>query len=535
MKSIISSFKNIFILVVVSVIAFSLGFTLQNQDPKENALQRLEQLGLLEQNFTSPSWTQYLRARTAMQNAIKNLVSAEMPYNVNMSINGDPSTRMGFAWFTNPGVTGGKLQIVEGEQTDYSAFANPMYTINATTAAVNNINYNVSRNYLLELAGIPDNTKRSYRSNKALATNLRPNTTYSFRVGKDGSWSGIGTFTTAKSGKDDFSFIYITDTQARTDEMFDISRKTVQAARKMLPQAGFLICTGDLVETNATNNSEWEWEQWFETMQDVWYTTPIAPVQGNHDSSPNRNMFYHFNTDTAFNVNRSPDAQLAMNGTVYSFVYGDALFLVVNYEDYRKGEPYFQALEDWMARQIEANKDVKWKIATQHKTIYTGAAHQDGADGRIIRERMAPVYDRLNIDLVLQGHDHIYEVIGPVYNHEWVRGSVSNVEEEKPRTQRENMTGKRGGVFNVQKGTLYFINNSAGRKKYEPRTQTEMTNAFERHGVNNYFSMFTGKFGQDGDPTFSNIEVSTNQIKITTYSVNFNGETTEFDSFVIVK
>jgi len=62
-----------------------------------------------------------------------------------------------------------------------------------------------------------------------------------------------------------------------------------------------------------------------------------------------------------------------------------------------------------------------------------------------------------------------------------------------------------------------------------------MTDAFDKHGVNDYFGLFTGKFGQTGEPTFSNVEVSSERIKITTYTVNHYGRATEFDSFVIVK
>lgn len=527
--------KKIINILIISVIAFCLGFTIKQQEPKINALLKLEQLGLNEKYFSTPTWTRYLRAYVNLQKAINDLESFEKPYNVNMTINGNPTSRMGFAWFTNFGVTGGKLQIVEGKHASHSSFAKPTNTVYATSTSIPNMNYNAERNELLSLTGIPDNSKRSYQSNKSLASGLKANTTYSFRVGKEGAWSNIGTFTTAKTGKDDFSFIYVADTQARTDENFDVSRKTVQTARKMFHDVNFLLCAGDFVDSGGSENSEWEWEQWFETMQNVWYTTPIVPVQGNHDASPNSNLFYHFNTDTAFNQNRAADSRLTMNGTVYSFVYGDALFLVINYEDFKKGEPFFKAIEEWMTQQIKANTHIKWKIVTQHRNMYTGANHQDSSDGKLLRERMTPVYDRLNIDLVIQGHDHVYQVMGPLYNHQLVKSGISGVIEEKPETPRENMSGKRGGIFNVQKGTLYFVNNSGGRKKYDPRTEKTMNEAVDKHGVSNYFSLFTGKFGQTGEPTFSNVEVSSAQIKITTYTVNYENKTNEFDSFVIVK
>ena len=67
-------------------------------------------------------------------------------------------------------------------------------------------------------------------SNKAIVTGLTANTAYSYRVGKSGAWSSICHFTTAKTTKDPYSFIYFTDPQANTDEMFAVSSKTIHAA-----------------------------------------------------------------------------------------------------------------------------------------------------------------------------------------------------------------------------------------------------------------------------------------------------------------
>lgn len=191
---------------------------------------------------------------------------------------------------------------------------------------------------------------------------------------------------------------------------------------------------------------------------------PLVVAQGNHDTSSNSNFSWHFNTDNTFNTTSA--VPTTMEGTVYSFVQGDALFMVINYEDYKK-EGYFDALADWMRKQVEEHKDVKWRIATFHKNMFTGSkSHQSDSDGRLVREHMLPVFNELHIDVALQGHDHIYEVIGPVNNltKTLVDGAVEEVETVVPGGVRENMIGKQGGVFNVNEGTLYFLNNSAGKK-----------------------------------------------------------------------
>jgi len=462
--------------------------------------------------------------------SLKDLKPKDMPYSIGMTFNGDPQSRMGFAWFTNENEKGGMVQIVAGKNKSHADFATPLKQITAKCDTMLNRNYCVSGNNLSALAGITNNTKKSYVRNKALATELTPNTTYSFRVGKPGAWSEIGTFTTAKQSKENFSFIYTTDPQANAVDMFDISQKTTHTAQRIYPNTNFWLSCGDLIETSGSTNSEWEYEQFFETQQDIFMHNPFVPVAGNHDKSKNKNFTYHFNTDSiGFDHTLSTTP-----GSVYSFVYGDALFMALSYEDYSV-TGYLDALSTWMRAQVAAHPDTKWRIAFYHKTMYTGSgSHQSDADGKAVRDKMAPLFDELKIDLALQGHDHIYEVMGPIKNKNLVAGAITN-QINVTFDARENVTGKWGGIFDVQDGTLYFLNNSAGKKKYEPRTQAQMQSAETALGLTNYFGMFTGRFGQTGRPTFSNINVSSDTIAIATYEVSDAGEASLFDSFKVIK
>jgi len=494
---------------------------------------------LTESNYTIPSWTLMKRAAVAavaakdsastsqLQLAMNGLKANENPYSISSTFNGSPTSRLGFAWYTNAGVTGEKVEIVAGNSTDFSS---PAFSVNATATTLNNVNYNVSSNSLLSLAKMADNLKRNYESNKALVTGLTPNTTYSYRVGKPGAWSEVGTFTTAKNSKDAFSFVYTTDPQANTVDMFDISQKTTHAANAMYPNANFWLSCGDLVETSGSTNSEWEYEQFFQTQQDIFLKKPFVPVTGNHDKTLNKNFTNHFNTESvAFD-----QAKSTTPGSNYSFVYGDALFMALSYEDYSVAG-YLDDLTTWMRAQVAANPNTKWRIAYYHKTMYTGSsAHQSDTDGMACRNAMGPVFDELHIDLALQGHDHIYEVMGPIKAKTLVANAVKN-QINITFDARANLTAKSGGIFNVLNGTLYFLNNSAGRKKYEPRTQTQMAGVETGLGLTNYFGMFSGRFGQTGNPTYSNITVSTDTIDIKTYEVNDLGVASPFDSFKVVK
>jgi acid phosphatase type 7 len=495
---------------------------------------------LVDSNYTLPSWTLFLRARTklvregsedaayALKDAMAALQPKEIPYSVVTTINGDPATRMAFNWFGNANVSGGKVEIVSGRTTDAAAFAHPTLSVDATTSAYTT-NYNIAANGLGILAGIVDNTKKTYAVNKALATGLTANTIYSYRVGKPGAWSLIGHFTTAKNDKSAYSFIYFTDPQAQTDAMFSISAKTMHTAVSTVPNARFILSCGDLVESTSPN-AEWEYEQFFQTQQDIWSEYAFAPLEGNHDNSSNKNFTRHFNTT----VTPFDSALSTVPGSVYSFVYGDVLFLAMSYESYNV-PGYLDSLKTWMGRQVAAHPDTKWRVAFYHKTMYTGSqSHQSDADGRMVRDTMGPLFDSLHIDLALQGHDHVYEVIGPVKNKTLVAGAVTN-QTTVTADARENVTGKLGGTFDVANGTMYFLNNSAGKKKYEPRSKAVMDSVEAGLGLTNYFGLFTGRFGQTGEPTFSEVKVSSDSINISTYTVNDAGAATLFDAFKVVK
>ena len=521
-----------------------------------------------EIEYTVPSMTELKRRLKAVMEAptdcnmvdldfaITNRKDKNMPYNIVMNIfgehaaygnDGDPTNQMAFSWFTNSGITGGKVQILAGIDVSENDFDLPLYEINATCTPTGNLNYyNVSKNTdLVAIADIiPVNAQIEYTENKALVTGLTPGATYSFRVGQDGAWSEIGTFTTAEENGASFSFIYTTDPQAATYSNYDISQNASHVAFSNFPESNFWLHCGDLGDSGTSGqslSSEWEWEQYFERQQDLFLKYPFAPVIGNHDNNLSKNFAKHFYTN-----HPSFDGIATVPGSTYSFVYGNTLFLALNSEacynwfnyytnDFGTyyNETYAQSLINWMREEVAAYPDVKWRIAYFHKPLYV-AADENKNDHDIIswRNKMAPIFDELKIDLTLEGHDHVYKVAGPVFDKKLVEGAIVTEPENKPVDTYANLTGKSGGVFNTQIGTLYFLNSSAGHKKYEPFQLGDMNNV---SGVNNYSSLFTGRLGQTPYPTFSNVTITDENITIATYEVLSSGSTQLFDKFTIVR
>lgn len=504
------------------------------------------------EDFTIPSYIPFWAAKEAarddstevnlqiLHERIAQLVPYQMPYNVVANINGDPTTRMAFCWFTNERMTEGVVQLmpISSDQLPTNDSFVATMTIAATPTVTLPLNYATSSSGILKATKMKSTQEYTYISHKAVAEGLTPNTTYAYRVGVDGYWSEIGVFTTASDQKEPFTFIYMTDSHIMNQEYVDAARLCANAVAEYAPEAKFCVFPGDFVETGTNRNSEWEWERWFdEALRPVIKQMPIVPTDGNHDDSENLNYTYHFNTDNQFKENAAVKPQF--DGTTYSFVYGDVLFMVYSLQDYWKGayslsnctSTYLtNDVGDWFREQVEKHPEAKWRVALVHKNIFSGSGHQEDEETPLFRATMLPIMKECEIDLMLQGHDHCYEVIGPVDpdTKTPILDAITDLEPTVLSASRN-----KGGTFTVNDGTLYFIGATCGAKRYSPNSKAVMEADFNKHKVENYYDLFTGMFCQPGAPSYSAFIVDSNTITVNSYKVLRGQEPVLFNTFYI--
>lgn len=495
--------------------------------------------------------------KQALRQAIKNLVPKTEPYCMIANINGDPKTRMGFAWFTNDGVTDGEVQIVAVEDAKEADFeSGNVITVPAGATQTKSLRYSGKATYIVNKSGIKASVRYKYISHKAVATDLTPGTAYSWRCGYEGHWSPIGHFRTEDAAQGEFSFIYMTDSHIMNDTYIKEARRCALAAVKTVPDARFCVFPGDFVEDGDANNSEWEWECWFEeALEPVIKTMPMAVTDGNHDDSPNINYTYHFNTDNWFNYNITNKPQF--EGIVYNFVYGDVLFLVFSMQDFWR-ESYDQVartwstyldehVSKWFRQTVIENPDTKYRISLAHFNLFSGSDHSTDEEPPLFRKCMLPTFKACEIDIALQGHDHTYEVIGPVNPDDCtpILSAISDVEEVAV-DRNKNMTGKKGGTFCTDDGTFYFIGATCGHKRYYPHSRERMEDDYaedietifdnKHHNVKNYFDLFTGMFGQPEKPSFTKITVKSDCIEFNSYTADDDeGNVTLFNTMKVVR
>ncbi len=191
---------------------------------------------------------------------------------------------------------------------------------------------------------------------------------------------------------------------------------------------------------------------------------------------------------------------------------------------------------NWFREQVAAHPDTKWRVALVHYNIFSGSGHQTDEMTPMFRTTMLPIMKECEIDVVLQGHDHCYEVIGPVNpdTRKPILEAIKDVE-DVPVNTVSNMTGKKGGTFCTDDGTLYFIGATCGRKRYEPYSRTKMDNGYSKHLVENYFDLFTGMFGQPGAPSYTKITVAPDTLTFNSYTTNKAEESTLFNTFHVIR
>ena len=327
-------------------------------------------------------------------------------------------------------------------------------------------------------------------------------------------------------------------------EYVDAARWCSDAVAKNMTDARFCVFPGDFVETGTSANSEWEWERWFEeSIKPVIMKMPIVPTDGNHDDSDNLNYTYHFNADNAFNQTAQTKPQF--DGITYSFMYGDVLFLVYSLQDWWKASgssastrrsTYLSTdVRNWFYDQVEAHPEAKYRVTLSHKNIFSGSGHSIDDETPMFRDIMLPIFADCQIDLAIQGHDHCYEVIGPVnpWTRKVVEGSVTDLETVSNGGSSSNMTGKKGGTYVTDDGTLYFIGATCGAKRYSPHSRTQMESDYNKHFVEDYFDLFTGFFGQPGAPCFTKFTVKSEGIEMKSYTADKNGNANLINTMLV--
>jgi len=250
------------------------------------------------------------------------------------------------------------------------------------------------------------------RLHSIVVKGLEPGTRYPFTV-RSGGATRFGAVTTAPREDSGASFRFLLYGDNRTD---DAAHAAV--VRAMVSSASsFLVNTGDMV---SNGGSKAQWQTFFDIEAPLTRERPIFATVGNHELVDGAGLEYvrYFGpaelpkallapastiTGTALDAGA---AQLSLDQLSGTFRWSNARFFLVNgMVQYTSGPT--RAWLDKVLADADSEAGLVWRIVVVHHGPWSSGPHGDNA---LLDEAKIPDLFRAHkIDIVLSGHDHIYE------------------------------------------------------------------------------------------------------------------------------
>jgi hypothetical protein len=307
---------------------------------------------------------------------------------------------------------------------------------------------------------------------KAVVSGLEYDTEYIFRVGdaKRNIWSETCSFRTApqQDEKVVFTFLYVTDSQKAPKRFGQVLGK----AFSMYPEIRFILHTGDMVENGLVED---EWKAMLHDNRRYTAHTLINSISGNYHEDNGAELYIHFHK-------KLPENQSVEKGYFYSFDYANAHFVMLDITDVDNNFNLSEKQIKWLEKDLEGTDKI-WKIVGLHWPLYSTGPHSNYSIEWFdsLRKQLEPIFTKYNVELVLQGHDHVYSRSKSILDG---RVYVNRIYVEKKYENRNYLS-----VVN-QKGTTYLTGGSSGTKFYSCQVPERFDGYFEVCN-NLYNSMFT--------------------------------------------
>ena len=401
------------------------------------------------------------------------LVRASKEKNVDesvvMNIGSDESERR-FAWFSTF-AEAGELRLVKASAVENDVFPAEYQTYSVSVTPTTNVGGKYAK--------------------AATVTSLEPNTEYAYMIVCGEECGEIRYFKTG-TNESNYNFVYVGDPQISKKEHADSWQDTLQKiAAYFSPE--LLVSGGDQVNSP---NDELLYSY---LIQKELANFTFAPTVGpGHDSS-GTSFAEHFNLP-----NLSDKYGVGTTSSNYWYTYKNTLFMHLNMED---NDALFNGEhEAFITEVMAANPDVKWTILVAHRAPFSTGLHGNpdyknyATEIARIRPALSALATKMDIDVVLSAHDHVY-----VRTHMMVNDQVS------PEAVVDNK------IVNPE-GILYITANSSTASKFYAQS---VQNAY-----------FVAKENYEQRKSAIYFEITDTSLTMKTY---FMDDMTEFDTFTIEK
>ena len=234
---------------------------------------------------------------------------------------------------------------------------------------------------------------------------LKPESVYEYRIIADDRATDWKRITTPGFGR--FQMLIFCDSQCVD---YGVWKSVADLASKNFPDAELATVIGDI-----TDNGQYApgWRGWHEGAARLLSTRIFAPVMGNHECYDPVNWLNCIPIGYLSHFVLPSNGSKKFDGYFYSFDYGAVHFIVLNTQ-FDEIEPLMAGLEDeqqyWLRRDV-ANSNRPWRIVLMHKDIFDYMQNTFSDVG----DRLMPLFDELEIDLVLTAHLHTYRNRGRIF------------------------------------------------------------------------------------------------------------------------
>ncbi|MGW7268189.1 purple acid phosphatase family protein [Streptomyces sp. NPDC054842] len=296
----------------------------------------------------------------------------------------------------------------------------------------------------------------------ARLTRLRPGRTYYYGVGHDGfdpasaHLAGtLGTFTTAPAHARPFTFTAFGDQGVSYHGLANDSLILAQ-------NPAFHLHAGDIAyadpagqgRSGDTGFDSRTWDQFLAQTESVAKQVPWMVSYGNHDMEAWYSPNGYGGEEARWQLPENGPDRANLPG-VYSFTHGNTAVISLDANDISFEIPANLGISGgtqtkWLEAQLQkyrAAKDIDFVVVFFHHCAYcTSTAH--ASEGGV-RDEWVPLFEKYTVDLVINGHNHVYE------RTDVVKGG---------KVARELPIG--GTAYPETDGVVYVTAGAAGRSLY---------------------------------------------------------------------
>ncbi len=346
-----------------------------------------------------------------------------IPDRVILTWNGDTATTQSVTWRTEKGVKEGIGQIAESAP---GPSFDPLNKQDASGPGAKSV--------AAKIETLVTSTGDAHYHSVTFA-GLKPATKYVYRVGGKPHWSEWFQFETPSDKAEPFGFIYVGDAQ---DEIKRHWSRLIRQAYADMPKAKFILHAGDLVSTGTSDS---QWGEWHTAAGWINGSIPSIVSPGNHEYGAPPKTVDELKIEardallggglasrskprkSVVTPNWRPQFTLPEHGPkgleetcYYLDVQGVRIICLNSMERQEDQVP-------WLDGALKNNPN-KWTVVTFHVPLYsTAKGRAQGDADKAVRKFWRPLFDRYEVDLVLQGHDHSYGRSGLMRDDNALRGA----------------------------------------------------------------------------------------------------------------